>query len=120
MRLIDADALKKAILGHCRSEIEATNHFWYDDTIIALIDNAPTVEPFERIGAICNENCGYKPQGEWIMLSEKQPPESGYYITSTIYNQVYCDYWSVDHFDRTETVVAWQPLPKPYKKGGAE
>lgn len=23
-----------------------------------IIDSAPTVEPFEKIGAICNENCG--------------------------------------------------------------
>lgn len=61
-----------------------------------------------------------RPQGEWLLLSEQQPPKSGYYITSTIYNQVYCDYWSVDHFDRTETVLAWMPLPEPYKKGGAE
>lgn len=58
-------------------------------------------------------------EGEWIMLSEKQPTKSGYYITSTIYNQVYCDYWSVNHFERTETVLAWMPLPEPYKVGGA-
>lgn len=31
------------------------------------IDNAPTVNPFERIGTICNENCGvYRPHGKWI------------------------------------------------------
>ena len=36
------------------------------EAIISL-DNAPTVEPFERIGAICNENCGInRPSGEWI------------------------------------------------------
>lgn len=47
MRLIDADALIKAIFEHCRSEKECLNHFWYDENIIALIDNAPTVEyPF--------------------------------------------------------------------------
>ncbi len=43
--LISRSALKKAILEHCRSEIEAINHFWYDDTIISLINNAPTVTP---------------------------------------------------------------------------
>ena len=61
-----------------------------------------------------------RPQGEWISLSEKQPQKSGYYITSTIYNQVYCDYWSVNHFERTETVLAWMPLPEPYKTGGEQ
>ena len=32
--------------------------------LIDIVDDCPTVEPFERIGAICNENCGYRPQGE--------------------------------------------------------
>lgn len=58
--LISRDALRKAF--H-----ERIWHFdkssW--DEANALINNAPSVEPFERIGAICNENCGYKPQGEW-------------------------------------------------------
>ena len=38
------------------------------EDIVKAIDNAPTVEPFERIGSICNENCGYNPQGD---LAEK-------------------------------------------------
>lgn len=60
MRLIDADKLypdcmtKKGTLAISQNQIA----------------NAPTVEPFERIGAICNENCGYNPQkedcGKWI------------------------------------------------------
>lgn len=75
MRLIDADALKKTILGHCRSEIEAINHFWYDDTIITLIDTAPAVtDRTEEVLSLQNtiaklvegiaENA--RPQGEWI------------------------------------------------------
>ena len=44
MRLIDADALEKAITEHCRSEVECLNHLWYDENIIALIENAPTIE----------------------------------------------------------------------------
>lgn len=43
MKTIDADALKEAITNHCRSEAENLNHFWYDENIIKLIDNAPTV-----------------------------------------------------------------------------
>ncbi len=52
----------------------------------------------------------------WIPVSEKIPETHGYYLTSTIYNQVYCDYWNGDCFDRTETVLAWMPLPEPYTK----
>lgn len=37
---------------------------YHKERIIDLIDNAPTVEPFERIGSICEVNCGYNPQGK--------------------------------------------------------
>ena len=57
MRLIDADALKKDIMSYkTMPKIRKA--------ICEVIDNAPSVEPFERIGAICEENCGYRPQGE--------------------------------------------------------
>lgn len=60
MRLIDADALKEAI------EKNACRHSHYYD-VFDVIDDAPTIEPFEKIGAICNENCGgYRPKGKWI------------------------------------------------------
>ena len=50
MRLIDADALKEYV-----KKVEDNESAY---TICAYIDNAPTIEPFEKIGAICNENCG--------------------------------------------------------------
>ena len=52
MRLIDADELIKAMSEHGRSETEVINCFWYDENIIALICNAPTVTK--------------SLQGEWI------------------------------------------------------
>lgn len=65
MRLIDADALKKEFK---KMESYHSLKLPYD----VVIDNAPTVEPFERIGTICNENCGfYRPQGEWFDCIEK-------------------------------------------------
>lgn len=51
----------------------------------------------------------------WIPCSERLPEEEGYYITSTCYNEVYCDYWKGDSFDRTEMIIAWMPLPEPYE-----
>ena len=45
--LISRSALKEAITEHCRSEAENLNHFWYDENIIKLIDNAPTVSESE-------------------------------------------------------------------------
>ena len=51
----------------------------------------------------------------WIPCSERLPKKDGYYLTTTCYRQVYEDFWSEDHFDRTEAVIAWMPLPEPYK-----
>lgn len=68
MKLIDADALKDAI----EKAFEKANLSEYEACVCVCeiydkqIDNAPTVEPLERIGSICEENCGYRPQGEWI------------------------------------------------------
>lgn len=58
----------------------AERHGYYSlRDIKDAINNAPSVEPFERIGAICNENCGYKPQvqGKWI-YTDKEDKEKGY------------------------------------------
>ena len=57
------------------------------------------------------------PAFTWIPISEMCPKENGYYLTTTIYKEVYCDHWTDDRFDRTETVIAWMPLPEPYKGG---
>lgn len=50
----------------------------------------------------------------WIPVSERLPEENGYYLTTTMNHEVYCDYWNGECFDRTETVIAWKPLPAPY------
>ena len=55
-------------------------------------------------------------QPRWIPCSERLPNKDGYYLTTTYYRQVYADYWNEDHFDRTEAVIAWMPLPEPYKE----
>lgn len=62
MRLGDLDALKKSILARLDDDEARISEIVEEE-----IDNAPTIEPFERIGAICNENCGgYRPKGEWL------------------------------------------------------
>jgi len=52
---------------------------------------------------------------KWIPISKEVPEENGYYLTTTMFNQVYCDYWNGVAFDRSETVIAWMPKPAPYK-----
>lgn len=56
----------------------------------------------------------------WIPVSERLPEENGYYLTTTMYHEVYCDFWVEDRFNRTEAVIAWMPLPKPYKAESEE
>lgn len=53
----------------------------------------------------------------WIPCSESLPEKDGYYLTTTMYYQVYRDYWNGDNWDRTEMVIAWMPMPEPYKGG---
>ena len=52
---------------------------------------------------------------KWIPISKEVPEENGYYLTTTMLGEVYCDYWNEIAFDRTETVIAWCKLPLPYK-----
>ena len=61
-----------------------------------------------------------QPEQHWIPCSERLPEERGFYLTTTKDKAVYCDYWNEDNFDRTEMVVAWMPLPKPYWGGDTE
>lgn len=102
MRLIDADALKKAITEHCRSEMECLNHFWYDENIIALLDNAPTVEAVSlehhnKIkGILDNEIKSLvdildkeRPQGKWgkWVISEIRCPNCLEYFLTDCYSK---------------------------------
>ena len=56
-----------------------------------------------------------QPEQRWIPCSERLPEERGFYLTTTKDKAVYCDHWNEDNFDRTEMVIAWMPLPEPYK-----
>ena len=60
-------------------------------------------------------------QGEWIPVSERLPEQNGYYITTCrdiCENRVH-----TVGFDGVRKkwgrggVIAWQPLPEPYKQG---
>lgn len=116
MRLIDADELK----GRTTNFDEEGNRIWHKWDI----DNAPTIMPKEfepLVKAIIDVLPAIiekilRPTRGWIPCSENTPEEEDYYLTTTIHNQVYCDYWNGVNFDRTEMVVAWMPLPEPYKE----
>ena len=96
-----------------------------DDTIsrqqaINAVKNAldPSIVSFVK-AKIAIENLQPSPsrpqEPHWIPVSERLPEERGYYLTTTKTGEVYCDYWDEDNFNRTELVIAWMPLPEPYK-----
>ena len=70
---------------------------------VSDIDNAPTVDPIERIGAICNENCGYNPQGEYVDISKLRLMTVEECAGHTI-----------------EYAMGWKACIEWLKKGGAE
>lgn len=51
---------------------------------------------------------------KWIPTSKAVPDKEGMYLTTTIFQEVYCDFWHGSNFDRTELVIAWAPMPEPY------
>ena len=59
-------------------------------------------------------------ESKWIPCSERLP-KPGYCITSNEYNGVSEDFYYDGHFWNADKnaykVIAWMPLPKPYKEG---
>ena len=127
MRLIDADVLKE-----CAIPCEIHNGALTDLCVpLYQIDNASTVEyPFERFRTMLCGTCqaymrieSERPQGKWIPVSERLPEFTGLYLISVD------DVVTVANFTGTYfmhrgggrvKVYAWQPLPEPYRDGGAE
>ena len=57
-----------------------------------------------------------QPEQQWIPCSKRLPFDAGYYLTTTTYNEVFCDYWNLNEWNRTEQVIAWMHLPEPYSE----
>lgn len=129
MRLIDADALKETFeiaYKEARHDIEYANAFFSDAGEVStewwcvedMVDNAPTIEP-----------------QQWIPVSERLPDikehhvsepcivyfENGAYgfteLEENIFGQVgwYCEREDEFH-ESLGKVLAWMPIPKPYKE----
>ena len=139
VRLIDANALKEAIHSNENRRLPLST----------LIDNAPTVD-FEKLGESLNcqirahygscDDCLLscprnelikllglaRPQGEWISVSERLPEQGNqsYLVTVDYGNGLVCScqrfFFNEDIGWNDDCVIAWQPLPEPYKEGGAE
>ena len=98
-----------------------TTHYYA--SILNVIYNAPTVSE--------------RPQGEWISVSERLPEENvcddGYHepskwvLVQARNGHMYTTrYWTRDKknvwtdLDYPDDIIAWRPLPEPYKENDAE
>lgn len=64
---------------------------------------------------------------KWIPCSERLPEKTGYYLVSGMSGGVYSTgfdnmsegfgYYDDGFFIEDDTVIAWMPLPEPYKRG---
>lgn len=98
-RLIDADALNYSTHRECAGHGE-----YYDIEIItkSKIDNAPTID------------------AGWIPCSERLPKEYAQYLVCFEDGECYV-YWLEDSdwgrgMVEKEGIIAWMPLPKPYRE----
>lgn len=110
MRLIDADAFYYTILNKTK---------FYDnqdrDIVLDVIDEQPTVTD-TNVG--CN----------WIPVSERLPRNDNNVLVCTEDSQVMIgwleeeNYWWLcpEFADDFAEVIAWMPLPKPYKESDNE
>ena len=145
-RLIDANVLKETILKKRGLSWESMQNIFCITG--KELDNAPTVEPEKaKEGELVKAytkgfDAGVetvRSQGEWIPASERLPDDMQRvliwfeYYRYGDFNCMYqthgfgyvCDgKWSP--FINGETgwqdynIIAWQPLPEPYEKGGTE
>ena len=141
MRLGDLDALKEDLRRFFPDEVlEGIEPKTIFNQIMHDIDNAPTIPlPDFKEGykqAILDGKTNFtRPQDEWIPVSERLPEESGVYIvTEKIFAiddrnhrgkfkvETECVEFQGGRWNRAKffEVIAWQPLPEPYKKGGVE
>lgn len=118
--LVVRDAVsKQAVLDKIKEVCFSKEQKWVDfrvshgsngqrDFIINFIESLPPVTPKQR----------------WIPVSERLPEESGSYLTTTRNNAVRVNHFYAGHghqvFGYRNNVIAWMPLPEPYKEGDSE
>jgi hypothetical protein len=126
MRLIDADELME--------------HVWRDkldsrELIAKMIDDAPTVKeistkiPINVFEQLISQESKTR---HWIPVSERLPEESGNYLITyclqgeietqeAVYVKDEEDKWfDITNIEITLAVIAWMPLPEPYKAESEE
>jgi len=119
MRLIDADKISEAKfhplpythITPTDVDAESYKRGW-NDAIDAIITEEPTAEEPQWIP--CSDHTPYTPMRVQVQL------ENGWIITAYRQEGEWLSVPDCGDALRDECVVAWMPLPEPYKEGGAE
>ena len=57
-----------------------------------------------------------QPEPKWIPCSERLPETYGAYLVQDVWGYIFVDHWRGGWLAKT-TMVAWMPLPEPYRGG---
>lgn len=95
------------------------------DVMDKALDENRTVEAYKELLKECYKALPpVTPKPRWIPVSERLPEESGSYLTTTRNNAVRVNHFYAGHghqvFGYRNNVIAWMPLPAPYKEGESE
>lgn len=132
--LISREALKEVINDLFRSgEYDCASVLKAIDNATAVYDNPYSdgredgyIEGYEEATREFD-----RPKGEWIPVNEKLPEVHKKVLVSDIFGVYIGEFidaeenWGGKHFInehgmQSKSVVAWQPLPEPYKEEGEE
>lgn len=112
LKKINYDAYEKSTIIHDKiGYIHNTNAY------------AKAINIVKELAEEYSANTPQKSAGGWIICSEKQPNKDGYYLVTTSDGEIdvreydYSKGWGWDGFER---IIAWQPLPEPFRTEKAE
>lgn len=134
MRLIDADTFE-VVTTKIPDGMDAESYMAGMDFVLNKIDDAPTIEPEDRCGECdaWNQYKNYPPRPHWIPCSERLPEEEEDFLVTDGESMAVGYYrqdakaWDSADFGWIENrekgygineVIAWMPLPEPYRKDG--
>ena len=134
MRLIDADELENKVADLYTEGEEATEADKVVNNVIDLIDNAPTIDDLSEYSdklwkQAYERGKAERPQGEWIPVSERLPDLFEVVLVTDKTGKVFeyerrpldeegnvCEEWAF----LGRNIIAWMPLPEPYKEAENE
>jgi DNA-binding XRE family transcriptional regulator len=103
-------------------KIEKENHKVPNEIVERLLSTYPFTDAEEKEfkDIVLRHNKGKNYLGKapevngWISVADGIPRKEDYYLTTTMHKEVHIVWWNGENFDRSELVIAWMPLPRPY------